>query len=333
MTRPRLRLGILSDVGRMRDRNEDSHAVFLRHEGEEVASRGDALFLVADGMGGHEAGDVASRLAADSIRAWFTDAGVREHASESGFTTELYDRVLETNRSLLELGRNEGLAAGVGSTLTLACVRGDRLHVAHVGDTRLYRLRGDAFEQLTPDHSWVAEQERAGLLSPDQIRNHPHRHMLTECLGMTNAVEVFSATHDVRAGDRYLLCSDGLHGSVADPELAHLLADSRDPQATVRTLVDLANERSGPDNVTAIVVHVEADPLAETQPITIRTVTSGLRRVVLALGVLMLVTAVLLGERALRIGDAEPSLTPSRTVPEGESSPTPEGRPQGEIQP
>ncbi len=261
------RIGLVTDPGRQRERNEDALAAFVPYGGAPAPGRGDAFFLVADGMGGHEAGDVASDFVARRIRGWFSEAD----DDTTPFLGQLQALLVETNRALVDFGREEGLSAGAGSTATLACVRDDRLHIAHVGDSRLYRFRGGALEQLTEDHSWVAEQRRAGVLDESEIADHPARHMLTECLGVGADLGVFTRSVTLAEGDRFLLCTDGLHGPVAHADLVRVLAEEPDPQTAARTLVAMANERSGPDNITAVVVHLDARPvrggLDRTQPL------------------------------------------------------------------
>jgi serine/threonine protein phosphatase PrpC len=253
-----LRFGLLTDPGLARERNEDACAVYVPWQGERAPARADALFLVADGMGGHEAGDVASAHVAGALRHWFTSGDAPRGEDNDAFGEALHGVVLRAHDSLLALGEEKGLTRGAGSTLTALCLRGDQLHVAHVGDSRLYRLRDQALVQLTRDHAWVAEQVRAGALSPEEAAHHPQRHMLTQCLGVGRDVQVDLLRFEAVEGDRYLLCSDGLHGPVSDGEILDLMAASRDPQETVRALVDRANQAAGPDNITAVVLHLEA---------------------------------------------------------------------------
>lgn len=251
-----IRFGMLTDPGRARERNEDACAVFVPYAGESPRVRSDALFLVADGMGGHEAGDLASAYVAREVRGWFTSGETPPGEDTESFVRELRTVVEKTNEGLLELARERHLARGAGSTVTVACLRDDLLHLVHVGDTRLYRLRNGGLQQLTLDHSWVAEQQRAGILTAEEAETHPQRHMLTECLGVATDVNVFASTEEVLPGDRYLLCSDGLHGTVSEEEIARILAFGDDPQEAARELVALANQHHGPDNITAVVVHL-----------------------------------------------------------------------------
>jgi serine/threonine protein phosphatase PrpC len=253
-----IRFGMLTDPGLARERNEDACAVFVPYAGESPRVRSDALFLVADGMGGHEAGDLASAFVAREVRGWFTSGETPPGEDTESFVRELRGVVEKTNEGLLQLARERHLARGAGSTVTVACLRDDLLHLVHVGDTRLYRLRSGQLQQLTLDHSWVAEQQRAGILTAEEAETHPQRHMLTECLGVATDVNVFASTEEVLPGDRYLLCSDGLHGTVPEEEIARVLASGDDPQEAARELVALANQNHGPDNITAVVVHLRS---------------------------------------------------------------------------
>lgn len=238
----RIALGFQSDAGRARERNEDAYAVFLPYEGEERTTSVDGLFAVADGMGGHEAGDFASRFAADALLRAVTVEG----------DLDLEARYQWISRELRRIAVERGSSHGMGSTMTAAILRGDVLDVAHVGDTRLYRLR-DRLEQLTPDHSWVAEQQRAGLLTPEEAAAHPRRNLLTQCLGIGPDLKVYRAEYTVQEGDRYLICCDGLHGQIPDPVIERVLRDETVPQKAVHRLVEMANETGGPDNITAVV--------------------------------------------------------------------------------
>lgn len=329
-----LRMGVLSDVGRVRERNEDAQAVYIRHRGDDPAGRGDALFLVADGMGGHEAGDLASRFVADSLRQWFTDPDAGD--DNDPLLAELVDALHGINRELVKFAREQGLRDGTGSTATVACVRGATLFVAHIGDSRLYRLRSGLFEQLTPDHTWVAEQHRAGVLSLEEMQDHPQGHMLTQCLGLGPEVDLHADELTIEPGDRYLLCSDGLHGPVSDPELCDMLESVGDPQQAARGMVRCANAQSGGDNVTAIVVHASEvpDSLTTTQPIPASTAPRS-SRTLLLLGFLMLAAAAALGERMLRSHEPNSDPVPPslQSVPGEESSNIPAGRDDGEIEP
>lgn len=255
-----LRVGFVSDTGRTRERNEDAYALHLGYRGEPNHAPVDAFFAVADGMGGHECGDVASRYVADAVHDALT-AGAADFPSTGaeigGWIEAAVQRV---NRGLIELASESGTARSMGSTLTLAVLWRRTLFLAHVGDSRCYRLRAGVLRQLTEDHSWVAEQQRAGLLSAEEAAVHPNRNWLTQCLGIDREPRVFQLEQPVVDGDRYLLCSDGLHGVLDDARLLAVLAEGTEPQPTARRLVELANDAGGPDNVTAIVFDVRGEP-------------------------------------------------------------------------
>lgn len=342
--------GFVSDAGRARGRNEDSFALYLPYEGAPPTGAVDALFLVADGMGGHEAGDLASRFAAERVASALGEPAADDVGGED-LPTRLERLLQDVNHELVALAAARGAARGLGTTLTLAVLRGATIHIAHVGDSRCYRLRDGVLAQLTPDHSWVAEQVRAGLLSPEEARHHPRRNILTQCLGLDRSLEVFAAAEPVCAGDRYLLCTDGLHGTVADEAIAGALLAEPGAQAAAERLVRLANEAGGPDNITAIVVDFSPPAAARA---ALRTTLPGITlppppaapparrrtgaRLLVAAGSLLLIGALAAGIYLglARRHSATPAARPAATLPAVEAGssearpPAPASRPPQE---
>jgi protein phosphatase len=225
----------LSDVGRQREGNEDS-----------LLERS-PLFAVADGMGGAQAGEVASSLAVDALA---------ELAEDGIDFEELVDGVREANRRILQTAREDRTMAGMGTTLTAALVHDGMVSIAHVGDSRAYRHRGDELAQLTDDHSLVAELERHGKLTAAEARVHPQRSMILRALGISEDVEVDTYELEVKAGDVYLLCSDGLSGLVHDEVIDEVLTSAETlDQATIE-LIEIANVSGGPDNITTVLFRI-----------------------------------------------------------------------------
>jgi PPM family protein phosphatase len=249
--------GGLTDVGRQREANEDTLV--------------DAppLFAVADGMGGAQAGEVASRTAANVL---ITDPG------EDGTPEQRLTRLIrEANRRIFQMAQHDPSLRGMGTTLTAAVLVGDGVTVGHVGDSRAYRFRDDRLEQLTHDHSLVAELERSGKLSPEDAEHHPQRSIITRALGPESDVEVDAHTHAARAGDVYLLCSDGLTGMVSDRDIAALLSSPGSLQDTADALVRAANQSGGNDNITVVLFRVGEDAgQAPPPPVAEETVHQGL---------------------------------------------------------
>lgn len=274
----RLVVGFLCERGMVREKNEDAFALYVPAPGAKRQAVGDAFFAVADGMGGHAAGEVASRHAVDAVESAFGEAEVTEDAADlPAWMDRLFQRI---NRELRAIASERALSRGMGTTLTLAVLRGETLTIGHVGDTRCYVARNGTLEQLTEDHSWVAEQRRAGLLSAEEERVHVNRNLLTQCLGIDADLDVFVHEETVREGDRYFLCSDGLHGQVGPAVMARVIAEEDDPQAAARRLVDLGNEAGGPDNLTAVLIYVERAPvrvptLAEPAPAELAAIAAG----------------------------------------------------------
>lgn len=252
-----LRIAQLSDVGRVRDHQEDACGVFKPSDQALLARRGE-LFVVADGMGGHNAGEVASQLALNELQqAYYADANPDIQAS-------LAQALQTANQAIYQLSRADARQMGMGTTAALAVVHNQNVFVSNVGDSRVYLIRGGQITQITRDHSWVDEQVRAGVLTPEQARTHPQRNIITRALGTGPAVEPDFYNGNLQLGDVLVLCSDGLTGHVADQEIL-LIAGENPPNVAAQRLIDLANERGGSDNITAIVVR--AEPLAASAPV------------------------------------------------------------------
>jgi protein phosphatase len=240
-----------------------------RRQGNEDASlvRADlGLYLVADGMGGHAAGDIASRLAAETIGSVIQDTSDADLTSTWPMPFDPAISIdgnryraaflLANRRLTAAMDENEQLR-GMATTAASLLVRGDRATIAHVGDSRVYRLRGGRIELMTSDHSWVNEQIQSGRLSEDDARRHPWRNVVTRAITGSDepAPELQEVT--LRAGDRFLICSDGLTTVVSDPEIERLLADGDDLERITETLIDAANDAGGPDNITVVIVQVD----------------------------------------------------------------------------
>ncbi|MDT8901502.1 Stp1/IreP family PP2C-type Ser/Thr phosphatase [Anaeroselena agilis] len=230
----------LSDIGKVRETNEDS---FVCQP---------PLFVVADGMGGHVAGEVASRVAADTVSARFAGAGGEEP------TALLSEAIIDANDKVYRLAQEDSERAGMGTTLTAAFVAGSVLYWGHVGDSRLYLLRGGVLSQVSEDHSLVGELVRNGSITADEALIHPHRNILTRAVGTGDRVKVDTGSLTLAAGDKVLLCTDGLTNMVTDGEIAAALSRDGDGAALLAQLVARANDAGGLDNITAILVCFEA---------------------------------------------------------------------------
>jgi len=242
----------LTHVGRQRQHNEDTFLV-----ADEAK-----LYLVADGMGGHAAGEIASRIAVDSISEFILhtkeDDGTWPHAYDENYrrtTNRLMAAVRLANTRVLEAMRKDARLRGMGTTV-VACLADDTtMSVAHVGDSRAYLIRDGQLSRLTNDHSWVFEQVQAGMLTEAEAEKHPLRNVITRALGGALSVSPDAAEVESRPGDVYLLCSDGLTGMVPEEEILRVVTDSSgDIEKACQVLIDTANERGGLDNVTAILV-------------------------------------------------------------------------------
>ena len=246
----RLVFAAATDVGRMRKNNEDSYL-----SSKPVAA-------VADGMGGHSAGEVASAIAIEELAA-LGDRGPWEN--ETAATDDLKQAILRANRRIREMAASDHKLNGMGTTLVALLEDGDMVHVANVGDSRGYLLRQGELSQVTVDHSLVQELVDDGRLSPEDAEHHPQRSVITRALGIDPEVEFDLFTYKLQVGDRLLLCSDGLSDVVEPAQIRKVLLRVPSAQRAARELVTVANEQGGPDNITVIVVDAVDEATAEAQ--------------------------------------------------------------------
>ena len=241
----------MTHVGRQRQHNEDSFLV------EDNAR----LFLVADGMGGHAAGEIASRIAVDSISEFIVhtkeDDGTWPHAYDEHYkrsTNRLMAAVRMANTRVLEAMRKDARLRGMGTTVVACLADDDIMSFAHVGDSRAYLIRDKQLSRITNDHSWVFEQVQAGMLTEAEAEKHPLRNVITRALGGALQVTPDASEIEIRKGDVYLLCSDGLTGMVPEDEILRTVTENEDLEVACQRLIEKANERGGLDNVTAVLV-------------------------------------------------------------------------------
>ncbi len=235
----------LTDVGRARERNEDSYIA------------GEYVFAVADGLGGHNAGDVASRLAVEPLAA--LDRTV-EGTPTDRVADALSTAVDAANRAVYQRAQGDAKVRGMGTTLTAVAISNGAAHLAHVGDSRCYLFRGGEMTQLSNDHTLVARMVAEGKLTPEQAETHPQRSILTRALGAEPEVDVDTLEIQLQMGDRLVLCSDGLSSVIGEDQILATVQDSKDLKETCRRLIEAANQRGGPDNITVVVVEVTGVP-------------------------------------------------------------------------
>jgi serine/threonine protein phosphatase PrpC len=243
-----------TDPGQRRGLNEDAWRIADESElGSLIEERGQ-LFAVADGMGGHAAGEVASQLAIETL---FAEYYGGDDALMSP-AMRLEQAILRANAQIYEQAGIKASQAGMGTTIVAAVAHGEWVTIANVGDSRAYLIRDGDVQQLTHDHSWVAEQVTAGLLTEQQAQNHMYRNVVTRCLGHNPQIEVDTFEHVLEPGDAILLCSDGLSNQVSEDELGRVIAEET-PYEAVIELVELANRYGGPDNITAVMLKLPRD--------------------------------------------------------------------------
>jgi serine/threonine protein phosphatase PrpC len=242
----RLKFAARSDVGMIRSGNEDSY------DADVNANRG--LFVVADGMGGHAAGEVASLMAVQTAMRELSD--LKEIDDSGNAANKLAESLRAANRNIHDRMLAESDKQGMGTTASVLVVDQKRYLIGQVGDSRIYMLRDGALQQITKDHSYVQEQVDAGFLTPEQAKYHPYSNVITRCVGASESVEPDIYRGDLRTGDVFLVASDGLTGMVDDKRIHTLLMSRAEPDRKVHSLISEANGRGGLDNITAIVVHV-----------------------------------------------------------------------------
>ncbi len=257
----------LSDVGKKREKNEDSFLI----------NADLMLYAVADGMGGHLGGDIASRMAIETLETTVKALEVDpESTLEEGtiavrpgeYQGYLRYAIALASQRIYERSKLDQALSGMGTTSVVLLFRNNKVYIANVGDSRVYRVRGEKIVQITRDHSLVGEQMRAGIISPEDARSHRLKNVITRSVGFQEDVEADIDIRVLKEGDRFLLCSDGLCNMLDDGQIRDI-ASTNDLEPACRRLVDLANERGGDDNITVVMTEVEslsADPMPEPPP-------------------------------------------------------------------
>jgi serine/threonine protein phosphatase PrpC len=258
----------LSHVGQKRKINEDCVGSHVPSTAEAMERKG-VFCVVADGMGGHDAGEVASKTAVETAsKEYFL------HPSANP-AEGLRSAIEAANAAINEISAKANSAAGMGTTLIATVLKGNRLHLANVGDSRGYVVREGCIEQISEDHSWVQEQIRAGKLSAEDLYTHPRRNLITRALGLYPDVEIDLFQREVRENDVLVLCSDGLWGQVTDDEIAAAVTKHSSEQAA-KLLVDAANDRGGPDNITVVILRVPKVPSPKNADMSTQRIANAL---------------------------------------------------------
>ena len=251
MGRPlRIEVAGETNVGMKRTHNEDNFSIF-----EESG-----LYVVADGMGGHASGEVASKMAVDALREFFQATAedpertwpYKMDRSKGYEENRLITGIKLANLRIYDAAQREARQRGMGTTIVTLFAVEDGVYIAHVGDSRGYRVRDGKIEQLTEDHSLLNDYIKMRRLTPEEIANFPHKNVIVRALGMKDTVKVDTCHEQPRENDVYVLCSDGLSGPVTDEELLEIVSSTRDLKAAAAKLIERANENGGPDNITVV---------------------------------------------------------------------------------
>ena len=321
----------VTDVGRVRSQNQDAAGITQNPHTEWP------IFILADGMGGHAAGEIAASLAVQAVSDVMTAADGPSDPDE-----RLLVAIEDANQRIHAAVREDRALTGMGTTCLVALLAGQNLHLGHVGDSRAYIYCDGRLEQVTSDHSWVNEQVKLGLLAPAEAPRHPMRHVITRALG-PGPVEPDLVHRELGPGDWLLLCSDGLTGPVDDGTIERILAEADHPEVAARRLVELANQAGGQDNVTVLLVHLEVvDPAPAGNPAPSNGATVSARPgqakrrsirhpLLVATALLLLTAAVLAAVFFLRTPTVEGPLPP--LPPPGAPPTPPAAAPIGAVTP
>ena len=234
-----------TNVGKVRDHNEDAFLTSDAH----------AFGMVSDGMGGLAAGEVASQITKDSVNAAFEKADPEETA----LSRIVSNAITDANTNVRKAQKEKPEASGMGCTCVLLDFRKKEYVIGYVGDSRIYRYRDNQLHQLSVDHSYVEELFQRGLISAEEKSTHPYKNSITRYVGHEDTIKVDVSSGPLKSGDRFLLCSDGLHGEVTDTQIASVLRDNMNPKDCVEILIKMALEHGGKDNVSVVVASVEND--------------------------------------------------------------------------
>ena len=253
-------------VGMKREHNEDSLLIMPEED----------LFVVADGMGGHASGEIASKLAVDTVKSFYYDTSLDEEITwpfrtgkEDDYdANRLVTAIKLANQRIFESSTAQPQLRGMGTTVVATYVAGDRVFVAHVGDSRAYRFRDGKLEPVTEDHSLLNDFRKSLSLTPEEEKNFPHKNIIVRALGMKATVDVDLKILTPEVGDIYLLCSDGLTGEIEDKELERLLREGGSPVKTCHRMVQLANDNGGRDNITVVLIRFEEEDAAGIDELT-----------------------------------------------------------------
>ncbi|WP_342497800.1 Stp1/IreP family PP2C-type Ser/Thr phosphatase [Bacillus sp. FSL R7-0672] len=247
-----IRAAFLTDTGKVRQHNEDDAGIFAAKEDSLLA-------VVADGMGGHLAGDVASKMAVSSLKEyWEETSSIPEKPADQ--ESWLISKISDINDQVYEHAQNNEECQGMGTTIVCALVHLQTVTIAHIGDSRCYLLREGALTQLTDDHSLVNELVKTGEISKADAEYHPRKNVLTKALGTDKRVQIDARTFEVDPGDQILLCSDGLSNKVEEENLTHILTQTTAPEEKVTELIQTANDNGGEDNITAVLLEISSQP-------------------------------------------------------------------------
>lgn len=240
----------ISDMGIKRETNEDYYKIIDLGYPEKPI-----FFMLADGMGGHKAGEVASKTAVEFVADYIRTIAEELFSVDSNKIIYSMEEMLKkSNEKLRDIASSNIDCEGMGTTFIFVCIHNNNMYICHIGDSRTYLIREDSISCITKDHSYIEELVELGEITREEAENHPRKNVITRALGVDEIVEIDKYTQELAAGDIILLCSDGLSNELSDTEIFEILKDNESPQKACQIMVDCANRHGGEDNITVIVI-------------------------------------------------------------------------------
>ncbi len=248
-----IRLGAFTDKGKMREINEDNYYISgfdYEYQNEN------GYIIIADGMGGHNAGEVASQIAVDEIRKYISEK-YQQAMTDEEIQNMIHESLVKANSVIFNRSNDNKQCTGMGTTAILCVIKSHRLYIAHVGDSRVYIIRNQILNQITTDHSIVEELVNSGSITREEAENHPQKNVITRALGAEEDIEIDIYLHNLEDKDIILLCTDGLTNMLTDEEIISEFSKDENIQLTIEKLVKMANDKGGLDNITAIALKLQ----------------------------------------------------------------------------
>lgn len=242
-----MKFAVKTDIGQKRERNEDSYNIIVNKSDTPVS------FIIADGMGGHNSGEIASRLAVDFVSNYIT-SNPDEFSVESEISGKISALITKANDFIIENAKRNEENTGMGTTLIVAIVLNNKVYIGNVGDSRAYLIRNDTIEQITIDHSYIEELLKSGSITKEEAINHPQKNLITRALGSSEDMKADTFSVELQKKDSFLFCTDGLTNMLNDEEILKIITETKEPEQVCQKLIEGSIANGGEDNITVIII-------------------------------------------------------------------------------